>query len=119
MDREYLDRIGLLYNQALERPREEWSTWLLAQSAGDEELQQELQSLLNLTAVADDFLERGALAVAAESIARPAPGTLRSSLNHYQIVSKIGAGGMAEVYLAHDTKLDRAVAIKVPLPGFA
>jgi TonB family protein len=119
MDREHLDRIGLLYNQALERPREEWSTWLLAQSAGDEGLQQELQSLLNLTAVADDFLERGALAVAAESIARPDPGTLRSSLNHYQIVSKIGAGGMAEVYLAHDTKLNRDVAIKVPLPGFA
>jgi len=35
-----------------------------------------------------------------------------STLTHYRIVSKIGAGGMGEVYLAQDTKLDRKVAIK-------
>ena len=35
-----------------------------------------------------------------------------TTIAHYRIVSKIGAGGMGEVYLAQNTKLDRKVAIK-------
>jgi serine/threonine protein kinase/TolB-like protein/Tfp pilus assembly protein PilF len=38
------------------------------------------------------------------------PGT---KLGRYEIRSQIGAGGMGEVYLAHDTQLDRTVALKI------
>ena len=41
---------------------------------------------------------------------------IAESIAHYRIIKKLGAGGMGEVYLALDTKLDRKVAIKVLQP---
>ena len=44
---------------------------------------------------------------------------VNSMISHYRIVSKIGAGGMGEVYLAQDTKLERQIALKVLLDEVA
>src|ERR1700730_13955893 len=42
-----------------------------------------------------------------------------TKLGRYEIRSKIGAGGMGEVYLARDSKLDRKVALKILLAEVA
>jgi serine/threonine-protein kinase len=44
------------------------------------------------------------------------PGT---RLGPYEVIAAIGAGGMGEVYRAHDTKLNRDVALKILPPTFA
>ncbi len=47
------------------------------------------------------------------------PLNVGDRLGHYDVIAKIGEGGMGEVYRARDTTLDRDVAIKVLPDAFA
>ncbi len=87
--------------------------------SGDLETRREVESLLNSFENAGSFMEQPAAHEVADFIGQNKILEAGRSFGHYEIVRQIGAGGMGEVYLAKDTKLERSVAIKVLNEKFA
>ena len=106
--------IKRIHQAALDRPDDERITFLEATCGGDETLRRDVQSLLAYEGQANGFLETPAVDVAARMFSdTDDPTIVGRGLGHYQIESLLGAGGMGEVYLARDSRLDRAVAVKI------
>lgn len=104
-------QIKEVFHEALRHEGEAREEYLDNVCSGDIEFRVEVESLLISLAEAQTFLEQPVVGAVP-----PHPAWQFESgrqISHYKIVSPIGVGGMGEVYLAHDLKLNRRVALKV------
>jgi serine/threonine protein kinase len=112
MTSERWQKVKVLFDEVVELSPDEREK-ILDQDCADEELRREVESLLASYHEADSFMEKPSVGEVASLIVKPQKINPGTSFGHYEIIRQIGAGGMGEVYLAQDKKLDRKVALKI------
>lgn len=104
-------QVESLFLAAHEKTADEQARILDEACSSDPALRREVESLLACEDSAADFLESDESgAAAAPAVREPMPTGER--IGPYSVLEFIGAGGMGDVYKAHDERLDRDVAIK-------
>lgn len=110
-------QVDRLLDEAMALSPEARAEFLAHAAGGDEELRQEVASLLAAHEQAGSFLQSPKLPIqeaAAQQMTHSQTASLiGTELGHYQILSVLGIGGMGEVYLAQDTRLKRRLAMKL------
>ncbi|HEY0320437.1 MAG TPA: protein kinase [Pyrinomonadaceae bacterium] len=103
-----------IFNSALEHVGTERDEYLARACAEDGSLRTEVERLLASYEKASGFIEEPPFKIRkrAEEV-RQHQSLLGASVGHYKIIGTIGSGGMGEVYLAQDMRLNRKVALKI------
>lgn len=117
MNAERWRQIDELLDAVSDIPSERREDFLSKQCGGDLDLKREVLGLLDAQKETERFMENSAMNLLAKEIAQQERAKFSSAVGKkfgtYTIEKPIGAGGMGEVYLAHDDKLNRKAALKI------
>src|SRR5215510_1827584 len=105
-----------LFHSALDRAPNDRAAFLDATCVDDPALREQVEGLLESFDEAGDFIEKPFVDDSLSSRANtpsPSESVIGRKIGAYDILSLIGAGGMGEVYLARDARLDRQIALKL------
>lgn len=117
MEPERWQQIETIFQAALKRDSANRAVFLADACGDDDELRVEVESLLAAHEQAGSFIQASALEFAAQMTTPQAGAAVGRVVGPYQITQWLGAGGMGEVYLAFDPRLERQVALKF-LPDY-
>src|ERR1041385_1119566 len=107
-------RVKEIFQDALNRAPSERAAFVADASGGDDLVRQEVESLMSSDGRSGTFLDSPAYEAAAEMIVNDKSGLKKGrTIGPFEVLSFISRGGMGEVYLAHDPRLSRKVALKV------
>src|SRR5262245_61543767 len=106
-------QVESMLQAALNRQPSERATFLERECAGDLELRNEVEELLASAPAAKSFLNANAFDGLTDVRRQTETSLIGRRLGPYLIEKQLGLGGMSAVYLAHDARLERKVALKL------
>ncbi len=110
MSPEKWQEISKIFNTALELKTSKRMTYLNEVCGDDAEFRREIEALLEANDEKDSFIDSPKVSL---SVSKEQPSfKSEEKIGSFQIIKMLGAGGMGEVYLAKDLRLNRKVALK-------